>query len=199
MKYPWFQTTENRTYRLPYGGLLLGALCMGGIAATAFWLFKEGETQKRDEWTRIEPLNSGSDRLSDPSAQMKNPIATISDATLYRNEDISRSSSGEQTQRSGKHQRGAERIDDKVIVDASERELIKMVSVGEELRDHDFALPDFNPEGIGQTLIEETSRIEPEKLHSGGAVHTKPGDDQSAAEVPAILDQTEATPDFHVG
>src|SRR5438128_5171694 len=66
MKIGMFHWSSHR----PYKGLLLGALGVSGVAATAFLLSKAAKAQKNQGWTNVEPLNPDTDWQD----SMANPV-----------------------------------------------------------------------------------------------------------------------------
>ena len=73
----------------------------------------------------------------------------------------------------------------------------KMVSGGEELRDHDFPTPNQHGTADSFTRIKDTASKPPlEEFRGGGKQGDIPGDEQKLGTVGNIMDQDLAEPDF---
>jgi hypothetical protein len=94
----------------------------------------------------------------------------------------------------GIHPRSAE---DEILHTAdTAAHMSKMISGGEELRDHDFPYPSQAGERANQRVAEGEGIPEPEQVHSGGKIGEIVGDTQRKGEIGAIMDQVLMTPDF---
>ena len=70
----------------------------------------------------------------------------------------------------------------------------KMLSGGEELRDHDFPIPAEAAKQATPAVIRPMGEAEPETVRSGGAPGSKTGDRQRNVQVPTVMDQRASEP-----
>jgi hypothetical protein len=84
--------------------------------------------------------------------------------------------------------------DKQPATDRQSKQLTKMTSGGQELREHDFPATPEQLQRIPGTVQEPTSAPPPEAVRSGGKRGTVRGDTQAAGDVGAIVNQDEIDP-----
>ncbi|HZO90030.1 MAG TPA: hypothetical protein VFB38_17000 [Chthonomonadaceae bacterium] len=65
-----------------------------------------------------------------------------------------------------------------------------------ELSDHDFLTPPVSHRASEEKVTVNANQADPETLFGGGTPGEVAGDQQPVGDVPSIMDQEEATPDF---
>lgn len=71
----------------------------------------------------------------------------------------------------------------------------KMVGGGEELRDHDFPVPNENGSASNYSRVTDVvPKPQAHEVRSGGIPGELPGDEQKVGQTPSIMDQNTAEP-----
>ncbi len=186
-----------------YGGmLLLSALSVGLVAAMGAWSARE--TEARRESGAETPALPPDPLPAHKSAAEGEPMA----ARPQQNSDRLPDRAGVQKPRPAvsanpngipqkvRHNRSAEEGKPEQSTRDGQLSDSKMVSGGQELRDHDFAFPDQAGEGANERVREDMHEADPAAVRSGGEQDAEPGDKPARSLVGAIQDQDLSTPDL---
>jgi hypothetical protein len=75
-------------------------------------------------------------------------------------------------------------------------ESVGTLAGGDDMRDHDFPTPPTPDLPAEECVTVDQGEMDPEQIFAGGLPGEVEGDTQPVGEVPTIMDQDEATPDF---